>query len=387
MNTHHKQLFKAVQCALEATPFLETIIDQKTFFKLARENGVSGMLYPVFKDSDISAVFKEALYKDYLAYHRQDILQEDVVNTLTELFNTKAISHIFLKGVHLKKLYPEPYMRSMGDIDLLVKVLDYKTARQHLSAHAFTLWAESEQHSNFTHESNIEVELHPKLTRDFNPQIARFLKDPWSHSTQASKQTYTLELEFELIYLLVHTKRHMEDSGIGLRTILDVGLFLKHYINVLSKETIDAYLDETNLSKFFNTLVYLNEHYFGLITFSNTPLKEETTLAITEFILKSGVHGHGASFNPFLSRFSSKRRQGKGRIIVVLAILFPSFTSMKGMYPWLKFLPFLYPLTWLIRWIKLVFLKTRRTFRKIKKLFISDTTIETTKELFKEIGL
>ena len=54
--------------------------------------------------------------------------------------------------------------------------------------------------------------------------------------------------------------------------------------------------------------------------------------------------------------------------------LFPSSSYMKTMYPCLKYMPFLLPLFWVIRWVKTLVVKPKKVstfFKKLKQLSIS----------------
>ena len=51
------------------------------------------------------------------AFVSKDIQQQAIIADLKRLFNTSNQTCI-LEGSHLKALYPESYMRGMGDIDM-----------------------------------------------------------------------------------------------------------------------------------------------------------------------------------------------------------------------------------------------------------------------------
>ena len=384
-------LFKAVQQTLKKQPFQAPVDDARMFYKLARENGFSGMVFAYLDKTQLPKDVYFAFQKDFYLYNAQHEKQMHVVNDLTELFNTHNIKHIFLKGVPLKTLYPEPYMRSMGDIDVLIEGKDLKAAHKHLKANQYKNLFNSAQHDNFEHVNGMMIEVHPKLYKDFNDKYAPLFKDVWAQTAQEKGNRYSFNPEFEVSYLLYHMVKHFYGTGVGLRTVLDIGIYLQAHKEKIDLETLTTMLQEASLYKFFQNMLVLNKRYFDIDVYPNltkdAPMDETLYKELTTYILASGVHGKGTNFNAFVGRMGSGRLQNKGRLRFILALLFPSYASMKGIYPWLKYLPFLYPVTWGIRLFKLAVLKTRRSFRKFKQLFVKGEEVQKTTDLFEQLGL
>ncbi len=386
-----KEVFRATELSLKQEKITFEITDQKRFFQVARENGLSGILYSQLDKNNINPEVYTLFHKDFLAYTHSDILQEHVVKELTNLFNEAGIDHIFLKGVVLKKLYPEPYMRSMGDIDLVVKEAHHPKAKKLMKEANYELISDSQQHTNFKHLSGVHLELHPRLSYVFNEKHAKFLESVWVYAVQSELHRYQFKPEFELVYLLYHMAKHFYGTGVGIRSVLDIGIYAKHYEASFNLEELDKILEKSNLTTFLGTMLLLNRMYFNLDVLSkyvkNISLSNQTFEKVTQLIVSSGVHGHGKDFNPFLGRLGGSKVKGQKKLVFILALTFPSYRSMKGMYPWLRYVPFMYPFTWVIRWMKLVFKKTRRTLGKIKQLFVSNEAGAEIANLYKDIGL
>ena len=384
-------LYKAVQHTLNKTTFKATIDNERLFYKLARENGLSGMLFSALDQSSLSQEVVLAFQKDFYLYNAQHEKQMLVYEDLTKLFNEAKIKHIFLKGIPLKNIYPEAYMRSMGDIDILIEAKDLKKVHTLLKQNHYKNLFNSDQHDNFEHQNGMMIEVHPKLYKAFNDKYAPLFKDVWQETIQIEHYQYGFKPIFEVSYLLYHMVKHFYGTGVGLRTVLDIGIYLNHHKNAIQLDTLIKTLEEASLLTFFKNILYLNKQYFNINPYPSVlkdyTMEENLYNELTKYILQSGVHGTGTNFNAFVGRLGTSQLQNKGRIRFMLSILFPSYQQMKGSYRWLKYLPFLLPLTWLLRIIKLSLLKTRRSFRKFKQLFVKKENIDKTKAIFEKLGL
>ncbi|MFH5882081.1 nucleotidyltransferase domain-containing protein [Liberiplasma polymorphum] len=391
MDSTYTQLFESVKYVLLSTYYTDPILDEKTFYKIAHENGLSGMIFSILPKESFSEEIYNLFKKDFYAYNASDMKQLALINTLKSLFNTHEINHIFLKGVHLKQVYPASYMRSMGDIDILVDEASFSKIKPLLKANNFTLTSTSDAHDCYLHDSGLEIEIHPKLTRTFKTKQTELFDQVWHYAKKEKDFTYQLDVTFELVYLLNHMAKHFYGSGVGLRTVLDIGLFTKKYCETLDLGLLDQFLEETEYETFFMNMLYLNKRYFNLNPFpfimKNVEMDETLYTMLTGYIIKAGVHGTGESFNQFIGRTAHYKLQNKGKTALLRSILFPKYSDMKGLYPWLKKLPFLLPFAYIHRVIKLTLFRTKRSFTKYKQLRSSNAVSEQAVDLYKKLGL
>ncbi|MCK9493138.1 MAG: hypothetical protein M0Q00_02085, partial [Acholeplasmataceae bacterium] len=111
-------------------------------------------------------------------------------------------------------------------------------------------------------------------------------------------------------------------------------------------------------------------------------LNEQAYTNLLNYLITSGIHGKGVDFNAM-----APRTVHESKVKVLLRVLLPNWDNMKMMYPWLKYIPILLPIAYLLRWFKLVFLRTKNSFRKLSKLSKSKQDKEELKKLFNELGL
>ena len=98
-------------------------INGELIYKLSVRNAVQGILYLAVKSGAVtlSAETEAKLQKSYMAILAREASQQEEIDYIRESFEKENIDFMFLKGTHLKSLYPIPEIRFMVDMDILVK--------------------------------------------------------------------------------------------------------------------------------------------------------------------------------------------------------------------------------------------------------------------------
>jgi hypothetical protein len=391
MNETILEVLKVTTCALNHQTYDKSLTDERAFYMLALENGLSALVHKGLNQKLISDKLKQMLQRNFYDYVARDTKQQLAVKRLDDILNEHQIDHIFLKGTMLKKLYPETYLRGMGDIDILVKAHEMKHVHEVFKKEKIICTSRSKQHDVFQTEDELLVEIHPMLYKDFNKKYEHLFSDPWKYAKLEKNHLYIFEHEFEIVYLLYHLAKHMDSSGIGLRSVLDIGIYFKAYEAKMNEEVLKSYLLDTEMLKFFSTMIEVNQRYFGFdfkLNLTNLDSMDEKLFnELTDYLVRSGIHGQGRDFNPFEARMASYELHEKSRFRMIINLIFPSYDSVKAMYPYVAKARILIIFGWIQRWIKLIFRKTKSTLKKIGKLFVKKDSVNKSKELFEKIGL
>ena len=376
---------------LQKKSYDKRIEDEKGFYFLAFENGLIGTIYHPLKKELISETLLNHITKDYYAYIASDVKYQQAIKKLNQLLNEFSINHIFLKGSVLKGLYPDSYMRAMGDIDLLVHEKDIKRVHKIFMDEGILLAHKSDAHDLFIMYQEITVEVHPKLYKDFNKRYQVLLSRPWDYAVQKELFEFKFTPEFELAYLLYHLAKHLDSSGIGLRSVLDIAVYLKTYEKEIDVKTLKDLLESVELTSFFTHMIKVNQIFFGYDSFERflfgSVLSDDRYQEIINYIARSGIHGKGKDFNPFEARISSNQLKHKSFLAFIILLAFPRYKEMRGMYPILEKWKILLPFMWLFRWFDLFIKKGKRTFKKIGQLKVKKTDLEKTKKIMQDLGL
>src|SRR5690606_12255995 len=221
-----QELFTLISCGLSEKRYELPLTDEKEITKILIENGLVGICYPSLNEHNFKDIkWYKILKKAFGAYLFKDLQQEGHLLGIRNTFNHHEISHIFLKGSHLKYLYPKTYMRAMADIDLIVRKNDFDQAIYELKSLDYKLTNAITHHHTFIGVDDNEIELHQSLVSDFDDSHGFFLERIWEHAYQKQDHQYQMETEFEYMYLLLHLYRHLKQTGIGLRSLIDLAVF------------------------------------------------------------------------------------------------------------------------------------------------------------------
>lgn len=189
-------------------------IDWKVLNIIAKQQQVSAIVYYQTKNPLLQSAFAHQVY------HAKN--QEVLLDKVRTGLSNASISYIFVKGVEIKKYYPRPELRSMGDADLIVSLEDKPNADMILEQIGFTKTAETNEWVYI--KGDFEVELHHALAyeKDSFANEQR-LNDFWPYV----KDNH-LDMGFHFVYLLFHLRRHLFAHGAGFRQFMDIALVCKN---------------------------------------------------------------------------------------------------------------------------------------------------------------
>ncbi|HPT89028.1 MAG TPA: nucleotidyltransferase family protein [Bacilli bacterium] len=386
--------FALIKYALDNQKYNKVINDADKLFQMANDAGVAGLIYQTLVKENIEQDSYHKFEKAFYLFTKKDVITNLDILEISELFSNNQIKHIFLKGSFLKQIYPESYMRLMGDIDVLVSEEDLPKASKVFAEYGYKHFLTNQSHTCYISNRKTLIEVHGRLNSEDTDRYTKFLKRTWEEVYQISDYRYELNPEYNLVYLLIHLVKHLNSSGIGVRSVLDIGIFVNYFYDNLNEEKLMMFLQETKLELFFKNMLWLNEKCFGFdfSKYLEGFNQDESFLEeVTDYIILSGVHGFGKDFNRFTPRITSHVRKAnnsrKGKFKHLIVTIFPSKKSMLPSYRYLNKYPFLLPWAWISRWTKLVFKNPKRTLHKSKKLFIEKKPIEDIVNLYDRLGV
>ena len=341
----------------------------------------SGKVMELFKKAYISAVYLASL---------QDCSLEELGEKLTE----RGIGYVPVKGSVIKKLYPEPDLRTMGDLDLLIQEKDRAAAdeimkslgyeRQGLGSNVWTY-----KRGLVTFE--IHVNLAGKKYWNDVDYIGYFSELFQKSHPIGEKTERRLTLEDHFLFLCFHLAKHLCSTGAGIRMILDIALYIKHYDKQMDWQYIWEEADKLQLRDFIENMLFICRSWFHVETEVSAERMDSRIQAIfEEYVLSGGVFG--------FEREDSIRRLRKGireegsnrslwvKLRALLYLAFPDREHMKDFLPELEDHPALLPAAWVKRW----YLGLRNKERVKKSLENFSGNVEGAKsqwELLKKIGL
>lgn len=170
--------------------------------------------------SDISAE-SQILWRVVYRYERLNYEYEKLCKALEKA----KIPFIPLKGSILRDYYPEPWMRTSCDIDVLIHKKNLARAIAYLSQNLEYVEKERATHdvSLYSPQGN-HIELHFDLVEEGRAKNAiNVLNSVWENVSLHKDYLYRYDMdEFFYYYHIAHMAKHFESGGCGIRPFVDL---------------------------------------------------------------------------------------------------------------------------------------------------------------------
>ena len=261
---------------------------------------------------------------------------------ICDVLERAQIPFIPLKGAVIRKFYPEPWMRTSCDIDVLVHEEDLERAAQVLVQElSYTTDHKKKYHDMWLFApTGIHLELHFSILETMD-NIDPLLGRVWEFATPVTKYRYAMSQEFLAFHLLAHMSYHFIGGGCGIRSLMDI--FLLRRQNAYDEAVLRGYLAQCGIEKFYDSILELNAVWFqGEAT---TPLTEK----MERFLISGGTYGTKKQ-----NIIIKQQRKGGKRKYLLNRVFMPC-RELKFRYRVLEKWPILYPVMLLRRWIELFF--------------------------------
>jgi hypothetical protein len=301
------------------------------------------------------------------------------LKALTGALEAAHIPFIPLKGSVIKNYYPEPWMRTSCDIDVLVRREDLDKAVSYLESNLGYQCGQKFTHdvSLFT-KNGCHIELHYSLMEDepikSSPAV---LNNVWESASKRDGYEYWHELSDEVFYFyhVAHMAKHFENGGCGIRPFLDIDI-LNRRIDFDEKKRMSL-LKKGDLQVFAIQARILSNVWFG--DAQHTGVTEQ----MEAFILAGGVYGTTEN------HVAVQQQKKGGKIRYALSKVWLPYDLIKFYYPVLGRHKIFTPIMQIRRWLRLIF--GGHLKRSVKELNynsgISRDKAQHTKALLKSLDL
>ena len=322
-------------------------------FKLAKMHDIAHLIADALHKGGLTDVDEE-LYAQFkkqqqLAVYRYERMQYEY-NQICEALERAQIAYLPLKGAVMREYYPEAWMRTSCDIDILVHP-------EHLGAAVSALknGLQYKEDGGYTHdvslysENGVHLELHHTLIEErYYKGSAQVLSSVWSVATPVREGVYRHELPDEVFYFyhFAHMAKHFgHGGGCGVRSFIDVWILDNAFSYDAEKR--NALLEKGRLAAFAAASEKLTKVWFADAEY------DELSVQMQQYVLRGGTYGS------FANRIPAQASK-KGKKKYVLSRIFEPYETLKEKYPVLKKHKWLYPFYQVQRWFKLIFRKKNR---------------------------
>ncbi len=328
--------------------------------------------------SEGDACFSKFQKEQFMAVYRQENQDYELDRTCDALENAE-IPFIPLKGAVLRRIYPEPWMRTSCDIDILVKKEDFDRAKKcMLDTLGYRQGKESHHDEAFDSQGGAHIELHfDLLEENETAQAASVISEVWKRSSVADGRKYMYEMSDEMFYFyhIAHMAKHVEYGGIGFRSFLD--LFLLEGLSEKKEERRDELIEVGGLGIFRKVARELTMHWMRGEELSDLGKRAEI------FILNCGTYG-SQSNGVLLGR---EKSGGKGQYL--FSRIFMPYEQIKYSFPILKKHKWLLPFCQIARWFKLLSPKMAKSASSELRasMHLTEKDLQNMKLLLSDMGL
>ena len=208
--------------------------DWKALYRIAQKQCLVGILFDGIKKLPAEYVgMEKELLLQWMAesqmLEKANVRLNDAAIQVSEWFRKKGFRTCILKGQGNALMYPNPYSRTPGDIDIWVEGGDKRVISfvRSISPHEKACY----HHIEFPSYKSVEVEVHYRPSfllcfwhnRKLQKYYERVKEEQFSHRMMLGEQGEIAipTVEFNLIFQLTHIYSHLMNEGIGLRQLLD----------------------------------------------------------------------------------------------------------------------------------------------------------------------
>lgn len=307
---------------------------------MAKKHSVQSIAYAgalqLAKEEDAAVMEKWLIKSDCCALQGRVQLAERarVYQRITEA----GIRILPLKGCILKDLYPKQEYRQMADLDILVDDENMERAGKILEGMGYTAkHLGGDCHDCYEKKPWMSVELHRRMLPCSCDNEDKY-QDIWERAMpmDGNDRIYRLTWEDFYLFMIDHFAKHFQGGGSGIRSVMDIHVFLESKANEMDRDCLKKKLKEYNLWEFEQKMERIAAKWFRQ---SDT----DTDAEAEAYIITSGVYGTvGQWHENHLKKMAKKyHSMTLAKLRRLWEIIWLGPDSMKQLYPILEKYPFL----------------------------------------------
>ena len=337
-------------CGKEIDKSQYTLTDEELvkLYKLSKSHDLAHLVgdalikNDLIEDGEIKTKFQKQMM---LAVYRYEKINYEL-GRLRETLNEAKIPFIPLKGSVLRRYYPEPWMRTSCDIDVLVHEEAVDQAAQTIVEKLGYTYEKKQYHDiSLMSDGGVHLELHHSI-KENKANIDALLSECWDYAAPSDDYECCFTNEFFYFHQIAHASYHFLHGGCGVRPILD--LYLLQRKMLFDSTVLDEMLEKSGIKKFFDAAKALSEVWFGGSEHC------DVTRRMEDYLLRGGVYGSTAN------SMAVGQQKEKGRLGYIINRIWLPYELLCITYPRLKgrkYLQFFYEIK---RWLRIFNLEARK---------------------------
>ncbi len=343
-------LFSVLRSVIHGTPMSDeeksvvTVENLPKLMSMATKHDVGHLVAYGLQNNQLVDGNSKIHQQTFLAVYRYEKLNYDL-HQACEVLEKANLPFIPLKGSVLRKYYPEPWMRTSCDIDILVHESDLDRAVSCLKNELGYTEKGRETHDvSLFSPSGMHIELHYSLIESGVMDKADLpLINVWEDAKPLNSSSchYVLSDEMFYYYHIAHMAKHFLIGGCGIRPFIDLYLLNKHLNLDVAKN--EALLSSGGMLKYAQQMEQLTMVWMG-----NVP-HTDLTRTVESYILTGGVYGTMGNL------LAAQQVRKGGKLKYAWSRIWLPFEQMRFVYPILNKKRWMLPICQVRRWFRLVF--------------------------------
>ncbi len=324
----------------DALPSLPDNITYRQVFSVAKDHSLASTVWYVLED-EVRLSGDEELIRRFERERDVELVkhikQSAEFASITKLFTDAKLPFLPMKGFLIKELWARPEYRTMSDMDIYVSSEHIDRAGELLLSVGYKFGHDGAVHHNYEKPPYINVELHHVVNKGSDATFSDWRPRP------DNPYWYVMTGEDTLAFLLSHMYKHYVSGGCGIRAVFDILLYRERYKDEIDEDILRQKLGTKGLGWFYDMILRLIDRwFFGEVT------ADEELLDFEYYVLTGGTYGKVEN----RVELSMKKQS---RFSYYLRRAFPPYSVMKYVYPWLRRVPFLLPIAWVVRLVVALF--------------------------------
>ncbi len=387
MNKNSKDFINLISSFLNSSKPENHNYDWNEIYKLAKINDVTAI---VAQESKLLSDnykpqnrFKSILNQCLGLTLREYCNKLEVKEILQVFFSYNKIDYIFAKGIVLQEFYPQPELRTSGDIDVIVRDEKYEEVCKTFKNSNYII-DEMTSNTLVLNIQNVMVEIHKGAD-----VYSKYFENIFDMCTN-DEYEYKLDDYLNLLYVILHLVKHLKSFGAGIRMLMDIDVCIRA-INDFNEDKIIEMCENAGIKKCGQMLLSLCSFWF------DTPVrqyvdfnKDENRVNLLE---KSFLYGGTFGFknNNLGSYYMVRSADGKvgikEKIKAIISMILPPVSVLQNAYHYSAKCKILIPVAFLNRLFDGIFKRGTHSLNTAKQIVNSNEEALFEAQVLKELEI